>query len=188
MAKLATGLRAYSMPMSDPASTRSPASTLRRGTLALLAFWLLLAAVLYAGFSWREARQRAALRPYTDSGGQLVIPRQKDGHFYVPGEVNRQPVNFLVDTGASAVAVTDALARAAGLPEGSRITVSTAGGLREARRVHGVPVRAGPLTRNDVTVTVGLHMNAANDALLGESFLRYFDVQISADRMVLRPR
>jgi aspartyl protease family protein len=174
--------------MSGPASSPSPASTLRRSTLALLAFWLLVAGALYAAFSWHDARQRAALRPYVESGGQLVIPRQKDGHFYVEGEVNRQPVRFLVDTGASAVAITEATARAAGLPEGSRITVSTAGGAREARRVHGVPVKAGPLTHNDVTITVGLDMDAADDALLGQSFLRHFDVEIGADRMVLRPR
>ena len=178
----------YSTTMSDPADARSPASTLRQSTLALLAFWLLVAGALYAGFSWWDSRQRAALRPYAESGGQLVIPRQRDGHFYVEGEVNRQPVNFLVDTGASAVAITEALARAAGLPEGSRVTVKTANGTREARRVHGVPIKAGPLAHNDITVTVGLRMGAADEALLGQSFLRHFDVEIGADRMVLRPR
>ena len=41
--------------------TRSPASTLRRSTAALVAFWLLLAGALYAGFNWYEQRQRSAL-------------------------------------------------------------------------------------------------------------------------------
>lgn len=173
--------------MTEPTAPRSPASTLRLGTLALLAFWLVVAGALYAGFSWWESRQRAALQPYSEAGGQLVIPRERDGHFYIDGEVNHQPVRFLVDTGASAVAVTEALARAAGLPEGSRITVQTAGGPREGRRVHGVPIKAGPLAHNDVTVTVGLRMDDG-DALLGQSFLRHFDVEIGADRMRLRPR
>jgi aspartyl protease family protein len=173
--------------MTEPADTRNPASTLRLGTLALLAFWLVVAAALYAGFSWWESRQRAALQPYAEAGGQLVIPRQRDGHFYVDGEVNHQPVRFLVDTGASAVAVTEAVARAAGLPEGHRITVQTANGAREGRKVHGVPVQAGPLARNDVTVTIGLRTNDGG-ALLGQSFLRHFDVEIGADQMRLRPR
>lgn len=174
--------------MSDPAATPDPARALRRSTLALVAFWLLALAALYAGFSWWQARQRSALRPYAQSGGELVIPRQKDGHFYVDGEVNRQPVHFLVDTGASAVAVTEPLARAAGLPQGKRIAVSTAGGMRQARVVYDVPVKAGPLALNDVTVTVGLDMDGENDALLGQSFLRHFDVEIGSDRMLLRPR
>ena len=168
--------------------TRSPASTLRRSTLALVAFWLLVAGALYAGFSWFEARERAALEPYTETSGELVIPRQRDGHFYVRGEINHQPVMFLVDTGASSVAITNQVARAANLPEGRRVTVNTAGGQRDARLVHGVPVKAGPLVHNDTTVTVGLDMGAPEGALLGQSFLRRFDVQISGDRMTIRPR
>jgi len=168
--------------------TRSPASTLRRSTAALVAFWLLLAGALYAGFSWHEQRQRSALEPYTQAGGEVVIPRQRDGHFYLRGEINHQPVRFLVDTGASAVAISAPLARAAQLPEGRRVTVSTANGPRAARLVHGVPVKAGPLVHNDTTVTIGIDIGTEDGALLGQSFLRHFDVQILGDRMVLRPR
>ena len=81
----------------------TPAQTLRRSTLALLAFWLLVAGALWWGFAWWDARQRAGLAPYLLTGGELVIPRSPDGHFYVPGEINRQPVRFVVDTGASSV-------------------------------------------------------------------------------------
>ena len=175
-------------PMVDRPDVRRPASTLRRSTLALLAFWLAVAGALYAGFSWYEQHQRAALEPYTQTSGELVIPRQRDGHFYVRGEINHQPVNFLIDTGASSVAISTPVARAAHLPEGHAITVNTAGGTREARLVHGVPVKAGPLVHNDTSVTVGLDMGAPDGALLGQSFLRHFDVQILSDRMVLRPR
>ena len=55
-------------------------------------------------------------------------------------------------------------------------------------RVHGVPVKAGALAHNDVSVTTGLDIGDDKSALLGQSFLRHFDVQIGADRMVLRPR
>lgn len=169
--------------MSTP---RSPASSLRRNTLALLAFWLLAGALLWAGFEWYGQRQRAALEPYVEAGGQLVIPRSPDGHFYAPGEVNRQPVRFLVDTGASGVAVSNALARAAGLPEGAPITLRTAAGERPGRLVHDVPVRVGPLARNDISVVTGLQVEAPDEALLGQSFLRHFQVTIDGNRMLLR--
>ena len=65
----------------------TPAQTLRRSTLALLAFWLLVAGALWWGFAWWDARQRAGLAPYLLTGGELVIPRSPDGHFYVPGEI-----------------------------------------------------------------------------------------------------
>ena len=63
-----------------------------------------------------------------------------------------------------------------------------AGGTREGRLVHGVPVKAGPLAHNDVSVTTGLDMGDGSGALLGQSFLRHFDVRIESDRMVLHPR
>lgn len=159
----------------------------QRSTLTMLLVWLAIAFVLWAGFHWWQERQRAALVPYTQAGGELVIPRSPDGHFYVDGAVNHVPVHFLIDTGSSAVAITDAVARAAQLPRGSAIVVSTAAGPREARRIHNVPVQAGPLARNDITVVTGLQMPAA-DALLGQSFLQHFDVQIDGARMRLRAR
>ena len=173
---------------SAPHPGRSTASQLRTSTLALLAFWLVVGALLWFGFSWWEQRGRAALQPYESGGGDLVIPRSPDGHIYVPGEINHTPVRFMVDTGASSVAISSFIAQQARLPEGSRITLRTANGEREGRQVHNVPVKAGHLTRNDISVTTGLRMEDPDAALLGQSFLRHYDVQIAQDRMVLRPR
>lgn len=167
--------------------TSPPARGARRSTFVLLLSWLAIGAVLWAGFDWYQARERAQLIPYVEADGALVIPRSPDGHFYTAGEVNHAPVRFLVDTGASSVAITDATARAAHLPAGEAIVVGTAAGPRDARRIHDVPVAAGPLARNDVTVTTGLQMDA-HDALLGQSFLRHYDVAIDGQRMTLRPR
>ncbi len=170
------------------AAEPSTASQLRSNTFALMAFWLVAGALLWWGFSWWEERGRAALQPYESGAGELVIPRSRDGHFYVPGEINHVRVNFMVDTGASSVAISTAVARQAGLPEGAPITLRSANGEREGRLVQNVPVKAGHLTRNDVRVTTGLNMDEPEDALLGQSFLRHYDVQIDGQRMVLRAR
>lgn len=166
----------------------SLARTARRGALGIVAVWLALGAGLYAGFEWLQARERQALQPYSLQTGELVIPRQSDGHFYVPGEVNRVPVLFLVDTGASAVSVSEDLARQAGLPAGRPITLRTANGERPGQLVTGIPVKVGPMTLNDVTVVTGLAGLPAHQALLGQSFLRQMDVQLRADDMLMRPR
>lgn len=167
--------------------TRSIASTLRRSTLALLAFWILVGTLLWAGFRWHEARQRADLTAYTATSGELVIPRSRDGHFYVSGEVNHEPVHFLVDTGATSVAVTEQLAKAARLPKGQPIILTTASGNTKGRLIRNVPIKVGPLAHNDTTVTVGLRAEHADIALLGQSFLRHFDVRITAEQMTLKP-
>ncbi len=91
-------------------STPSIHKTARLGALAIAAVWLAVAGVLYLVFDQIEQKRQASLKPYALSSGDLVIPRQRDGHFHVEGEVNRQPVRFLVDTGASHVSVSQALA------------------------------------------------------------------------------
>ena len=166
----------------------SPQQTARLGAVAIAAVWLAIAAALYWGFEYFEQGQQAKLQPYTRSAGELVIPRQRDGHFHVRGEVNRHPVNFLVDTGATHVSVSQALADRAGLPAGAPITLSTANGTRAGQLVRGVPVRAGELVLNDASVSVGLSGMAPDQALLGQSFLKQFDVEIGRDAMVLRQR
>jgi aspartyl protease family protein len=166
----------------------SPHQTARWGALVIAAVWLALAAVMYWGFEYFEQSRQAKLQPYTGGAGELVIPRQRDGHFHVRGEINQRPVRFLVDTGASHVSVSQALAEQAGLPQGAPITLSTANGKRAGQLVRGVPVRAGLLVLNDASVAVGLSGMPDDQALLGQSFLKHFDVEIGRDAMVLRRR
>lgn len=166
----------------------SPHRTARTGALAITAVWLAVATVLYMGFQWLEARERQHLQPYEGERGELIIPRHPDGHFYVAGEVNRVPVLFLVDTGASAVSVSNTQGRQAQLPRGRAVTLNTANGQRPGEMVHGIPVRVGHLAWNDTTVVTGLDVSDDRKALLGQSFLRQFDVELRQHQMVLRPR
>ena len=162
--------------------------TAQLGALAIAAVWLAVAGVLYLVFDRIEHNRQASLKPYALDSGDLVIPRQRDGHFHVEGEVNRQPVRFLVDTGASHVSVSQALATLAGLPAGQSITLHTANGPRQGQLVRSVPVRVGNLVLNDTSVAVGLSGLEPQQALLGQAFLRHFDVEIRRDEMVLRQR
>lgn len=162
--------------------------TARFGALTIAVVWLAVATVLYGVFDRIEQNRQASLKPYALSSGDLVIPRQRDGHFHVDGEVNHQPVRFLVDTGASHVSVSQTLADQAGLPSGQSITLHTANGQRTGQLVRSVPVRAGHLVLNDASVTVGLSGHLPEQALLGQNFLKHFDVEIRRDEMVLRQR
>ncbi len=162
--------------------------TTRLGALAITAVWLAVAAVLYLVFDRIEQNRQASLKPYALSSGDLVIPRQRDGQFHVEGEDNRQPVTILVDPGASHVSVSQALAQQAGLPSGQDITLHTANGQRPGQLVRNVPVRAGHLVLNDAGVTVGLNGLRPEQALLGQNFLKHFDVEIRRDEMILRQR
>ena len=160
----------------------STRSFMRWGTLGILAFWLVVMAGLYLVMEQVRAPRAAVVA----ADGALVIPRGSDGHFRVAGSINGQPVRFMVDTGASLIAVTDALAQQAGLEGGEVTQFRTANGVRPGRVVVAQSVAVGPLRMSGLRVGTGYTGEAADDALLGQNFLQHFDVQMQRDRMVLR--
>lgn len=62
-----------------------------------------------------SANESTATPRKTVAGFATLIPRAGDGHYYVTAHVNGQPIRFLVDTGASTVALTLADAQQIGL-------------------------------------------------------------------------
>jgi aspartyl protease family protein len=114
---------------------------------------------------------------------KIVLQRARNGHFLAEGEINAQAVTFLVDTGATDIAVSDEFARAAGLDFGPRITVMTAAGPARAWVTRLRRVRVGSLQLDNVraTITPGL----GSEALLGMSFLKHFSLSQAGDRLVI---
>jgi len=105
--------------------------------------------------------------------GQVSIARGAGGHYWVAGSINGQTVQFMVDTGASAVAMNDAQARALNIDYrvvGQPMVVSTASGTERGWRVMLDRVKIGPLDVLGVQAVV-LEGGAPTQALLGMSFL-----------------
>ena len=157
----------------------------KKSQLALIfVFWLGVIGLLYAGMTHYLKPRPVQI----SANGDLVIPRARDGHFYAAGLVNGRPVNFMVDTGASLVTVSEQFAQSAGLAGGTPTSFRTANGDLPGRIVSGVPVALGPLGVSSVRIGVGLVGANAGDALLGQSFLSRFDLLMSGEQMVLRPK
>lgn len=162
----------------------TPQSVARRGTLALLLFWLLVMAALY----WAMQMYLKPARVKVQADGTVVIARDRDGHFRAEGAINGQPVTFLVDTGATSIAVTEALAARAGLEGGEAVRFRTANGERDGRMVVAEQVRLASLVVSGLRVGTGYTGANDKDALLGQNFLRQFDVEMRGDRMLIHPR
>lgn len=162
--------------------------TVRRGAWGILLFWILIMGVLYLAFEQVETRQQARLLPQAGASGELLIPRGRDGHFRVEGLINGHAVQFLVDTGASVVTVSESFAQEAGLAGGQAVTFQTANGPLQGRIVRNVPVSASHLEVPGTAVAVGLVGLERGKALLGQSFLSQFNIEINQQHMVLRLR
>ena len=103
----------------------------------------------------------------------LSIPRDGRGHFATEGRIDGQRIAFMVDTGASVVALNESAAARFGLrPSRSdyRATVSTANGTVKAAPARLARVEIGGLVVRDVDAMV-LPDEALSENLLGLSFL-----------------
>ena len=119
--------------------------------------------------------------------GEIAVPRAADGQFYAEARVNDRTVRFLVDTGATGVALTGEDARDAGIfwsPTDLRIVAHGASGPVEGVRVEIERIALGDREIRDleaVIVPQGLPVS-----LLGQSFLTEMGaMRIEGDRMVL---
>ena len=103
---------------------------------------------------------------------EVRIPRGHNGHYFVTGYINGRATEFMVDTGASAVALNLNQAKALGIDyrNGESIKVNTASGVADAREVVLNKLTIGNITLYQVRciVNIGSHPTIA---LLGNSFL-----------------
>src|SRR4029453_16324973 len=107
------------------------------------------------------------------SGRSLDIPRDARGHFQTDGRIDGQRINFMVDTGASLVALNEKSAARFGLrPSRSdyNATVTTANGTIKDARTRLAMIELGGLVGRDVEAVV-LPDEALSENLLGLSFL-----------------
>lgn len=161
-----------------------PMSPTRTGLIPMLIFWCGVMGLLYLLMThYLQPRPAQVL-----ANGDLVIDRAQDGHFYTMGRINGQEAQFMVDTGASLVSVSEAFARKASIHGGVPTTFKTANGDRPGWVVEGVGVSIGPVSVSHVKVGVGLSGGDENAVLLGQSFLSRFDITISKNQLVLRAR
>jgi aspartyl protease family protein len=122
------------------------------------------------------------------SPGQAEIPKAPDGHFWALADVDGHPVRFLVDTGATAVALTLDDARSLGIdPDGLNYgyTVMTANGPAPAAEVKLGAIRVGDAEVAGVQAFVIQHGLPAS--LLGMTYLgRLSKFEATPESLVLK--
>lgn len=106
--------------------------------------------------------------------GAAVIPKKSDGHYWTPAKVNDRSVRFMVDTGASIVALTYEDARRLGFdpqPEDFKEKITTAGGVVYGAWVLLEEIKIGSVKVENVEAMIlkdGLEQNLLGMTFLGE--------------------
>jgi aspartyl protease family protein len=119
-------------------------------------------------------------------GSELRLKRSANGHYIFPGTINGQPVTFLLDTGATYVAVPAHLADALGLERGMPQQTITANGIGTAYATRIGQLAFGPFTLRNLPASLnpGMHDDFI---LLGMNVLKQLEFTQRGDTLVLRP-
>jgi aspartyl protease family protein len=136
-----------------------------------------------------EASLAAATPPAAAPPRVGQVMKASDGHFWADGEVNGAHVRFLVDTGATAVALTPQDAQRLGIDLSALhygYSVMTAGGRARAAAVKLASVDVAGARLDDVDALV--IEKGLDSSLLGMSYLgRLTSFQATRQALVLRP-
>ena len=181
--------------MSSLLARRLPLKGVARNAL----IWAGLAGVLVLGFTYKDdlgqafIRVRSSLVPgYATPIGdhEMVISRDANGAFYVVGRVNGQPVNFLVDTGASDIVLSPADARRLGVDTAALTFAEpfeTANGIGRGARYTADQLQVGGVRLSKVSVSI--NREPMSSSLLGMTFFKRLEsFTVQGDQLRLKWR
>ena len=162
---------------------RDAGSTLR----AVLAWGLIFLAAVGAAGLWQDISRDVMPRQAMLDPTRIEVPLGPDGHFHLTAELNGTPVRFIVDTGASALALSPRDARRAGIDLERLVYAGqarTANGIVPTATVRLDRVAIGDILDENVPAMV---IQADIDrSLLGMDYLRRFArVSFEGDSMIL---
>lgn len=147
---------------------------------------LVLATQLFG--MWEKSQRNPNARPASSQGSNYVevrLLRNGQGHFLANGGINGQQVLFLLDTGATDVAVPERLASQLGMPRGAALQLSTANGVVTGYRSRLDSLTLGDILLRDVRAVIAPGMDG-DEVLLGMSALRQLEFTQRDGTLVLR--
>ncbi|MEM7468537.1 MAG: TIGR02281 family clan AA aspartic protease [Pseudomonadota bacterium] len=121
-----------------------------------------------------------------DGKRRITLQRNREGHYVANGSINGEQVIFLLDTGATMVAVPQELARRLALTPGQEISTVTANGITNAYVTNINEITLGGIIQYDVPAALVPNL-PGGQILLGMSFLKRLDFSQRGDTLVLEP-
>jgi len=153
-----------------------------------LVSWGLIIVGLMAGYGlWNDMSVKIMPQQSVADGGEIVLPRAPDGHYYVTLLVDGQPIDFMVDTGASGVVLSREDAVRLGIdPEGLAYlgSAQTANGTVRTSRITLENVELGAYS--DAKLRAFVTEGEMGGSLLGMEYLGRFKIEIAGGEMILR--
>lgn len=122
---------------------------------------------------------------HQDGTREVILQRNRSGHYVASGMINSQPVVFLLDTGATMISIPEPIARRLNLARGTPLLANTANGTITTYNTQLDHVALGPIELHNVRASINPHM-FTEEILLGMSFLKQLDLTQRGDTLTLR--
>jgi aspartyl protease family protein len=157
-------------------------------SMLILSFALGLGLLTYYFDGWIGRQQNPNQQPVTRIEGdvrEIILQRNRQGHYLVSGEINGARATFLLDTGATDVVLSDELSRRAGLQQGAAMQAMTANGIVTVYGTSINELRLGDIVLENVRASINPAMTG-DAVLLGMSALRHIEFSQRGDTLTLR--
>lgn len=139
----------------------------RGGWIMIVIGWaaaFLLAVFFFGGALDKRNNPNSAKVLSAQSGGDIVLRANAYGHYYAEGTMNGENVLFLLDTGATEIAVPERIAERIGLIAGDTARVNTANGIAKVHQTHINNISIGNISISDLRGAILPNMDG--DAIL----------------------
>ncbi len=149
-------------------------------------FGLLLLTQFFSGVLDRQNNPNQS--PSTarfDDAVEVTLIRNRAGHYVANGEINGFPVVFMLDTGATAVAIPKSIAERIGLKQGAAYQTQTANGIGLAYDTKIEKLSIGGIQFYDLRAGITENM-PGEQVLLGMNALKQIEFTQRGDRLTLR--
>lgn len=160
------------------------------GKWMVYAAWIIFLILLTVLFNNYLEKQN---NPNTDVYGQItsnqsievILLRNRYGHYVADGEINGKPVTFLLDTGATTISVPQKTASRLGLEKGAPMSAYTANGTVTVYHTKLDSVRIGRIVLHQLRGDINPNMGG-KEILLGMNFLKHLELVQRGDQLILR--
>ncbi len=161
------------------------------GKAMIYVAWILVLGILMLFFQNILDQRRNPNRTLvtsTDASGRptVELKRNRAGHYLSTGTINGHPVEFLVDTGASDIAIPIDMADRLGLRPGMPRQYQTANGFVTAYTTRIEELTIGPIVIRNVRASLNPGMGSM-EILLGMSLLKELEFTQQGDTLTLTP-
>ena len=158
-----------------------------RSSRQLFTWALIFLGVIAVAGLWDDVTNTVSPRQQLLEGGEIAIPISRDGHFYLTAELNGTPIRFVIDTGATTIALSRADARRIGIDPDNLAFIG------QARTANGVVATAPVLISSfrlgniaDERVMAVVIDGDLGQPLLGMNYLsRFARVSMEGNRLIL---